>query len=203
MSVPKVIFKYSQIYDDFLKSMRKDKNEKYPSRKDILDFRKRFEGAWIKEEKRVLKEISKITGLEWEEKFIYCYLVAEGDFSLSDPMTLVIYREGAFKDLEFLIDNLVHETIHRIFSEKENLKACQKSWEWVNNNYKGETRKTKIHILVHAVHNHIYLEIYNKKRLNRDIEWAQEHKDYRRAWELVQREGYDKIIKEFRERINE
>ena len=201
MNVPRIIFKYSRIYDEFLRLMRKDEDKNYPSRKEILNYIKEVIEIWSKDESRIFKEVSKVIGLEWKEKFIYCYIVTEGKFSLSDPMTLVVYRKGSFRDLDVFVDYLVHESIHRIFSARDNFLSCKEAWDYINRKYKKETRKTRIHIMVHAVHEHIYLKFYSKKRLERDIKWAKKHKDYRRAWEIVQGEGYDNIIKEFKKRI--
>lgn len=200
--IPKIIFRYSWIYNNFLRTMRREKKKDYPSRKEILSYIKKAEKTWERDEKKVFKEISKIAGLEWKEKFIYCYMVTEGEFSLSDPMTLVVYKKGSFRDLDVFVDYLVHESIHRIFSARDNFLSCKKAWDYINRKYKKETRKTRIHIMVHAVHEHIYLKFYSKKRLERDIKWAKKHEDYRRAWEIVQGEGYDNIIKEFQKRIN-
>ena len=60
---------------------------------------------------------------------------------------------------------------------------------------------TKNHIFVHALHKEIYLKLFDEKRLKRDIEKCQKHEDYKRAWEIVEKEGYKNIIKEFRMRI--
>ena len=197
---PKIIFRYSNVYYEFLKTgLTKRKKFKYPSertKKKVLNYIRKIEKTWKKDEKKVLKEISKITGLKWKEKYIYCYIVSEGNFALSDPMTLPIYKKPAA-----FIDLLVHELVHRIFVPEENFQKSKKAWKYIYRKYKNETERTKIHIVIHAIHNHIYLKLYNEKRLKRDIQWAAPHRDYRRAWEIVQKEGYQKIIEEFRKRI--
>lgn len=193
--IPKIVFRYSGIYDKFLRT-RKKKQKDYPSRRKILNYIKKVEKIWRKDERKILREISKITRLEWKEKFIPCYIITEGDFSLSYPMTIVMYKKP-----DFFIDVLVHELIHRIGVPEENSQRFKKSWEYINRKYKNETFKTKIHIRIHAIHNHIYLKFYNEERLKRDIKWASKHRDYRRAWEIVQKEDYQNIIKELNKRI--
>ena len=194
--IPEVIFRYSNIYNIFLKTLKREKKREYPSKRKILNYIEKAERIWRKDERKILKEISRITKLEWREKYIHCYIVSEGDFSLSDPMTLLMYKK-----LNFLVDVLVHELIHRIFVTKKSFKKSEKAWKYIHNKYKKETWKTRIHILVHAVHNHIYLKFYSEERLKRDIKWASKHRDYKRAWDIVQKEGYHNIINEFRKRI--
>ena len=191
---PKVIFRYSWIYNEFFKSLEKKK--KYPSAKKILNYIKKLEKLWRKDEKKVLKEISKITGLEWKEKQIICYVVGRGKLSFSDPITLLMYRK-----LDFSIDVLVHELIHRIFAVRENFLRSKKAWRYFHNKYKKETKNTRAHIVIYAIHNHIYLKLFNEERLKRDIKWISKHRDYKRAWDIVQKEGYQNIINEFKKRI--
>ena len=77
----------------------------------------------------------------------------------------------------------------------------QEGWDYFFRKYKNETLNTKIHIQVHAIHSHIYLKFFNKKRLERDVKLISHLKDYKRAWEIVQKEGYENIIKEFAKRV--
>ena len=199
--IPKVIFRYSWIYDEVFKELKGKKRSKYPSRVKIFNYIEKLEKTWRKNEKEILKEIAKSHGLRWQERFIYCYLTTEGLISFSEPTTLLIYSKNSFRKIDFVIDILTHELIHRIISPKENWQRCEKAWEYIDRKYKKESFTTKIHIRIHAVHSHIYLKFYGKKRLERDIEWMQKYRDYKRAWGIVQKEGYQNIIKEFRKRI--
>lgn len=89
--------------------------------------------------------------------------------------------------------------MHQIqFQNSERTKAW---WKYIETKYKKESRLTKNHILLHAVHWQLYLNLYNKSRLERNMKSDEEHTDYKRSWEIVQREGYKKIISDFRERI--
>ena len=60
---------------------------------------------------------------------------------------------------------------------------------------------TNSHILLHAVHKEIYLRLFDEKRLKRDIKKCQKYKDYKRSWEIVEKEDYENIINEFRKGI--
>ncbi|RZD30542.1 hypothetical protein CXT76_02385, partial [Candidatus Parvarchaeota archaeon] len=72
--IPKIVFRYSNIHDSFWKNyleifykLKKDPRTKkildeYPSNKKIINFINKIRPLWEKDEKRILKEISKITG---------------------------------------------------------------------------------------------------------------------------------------------
>lgn len=62
--VPKIIFKYSWIYNQHWREVyRKDKN--YPSEKEILSYIKKVENLWRRDEKTILKELEVVSGLRW------------------------------------------------------------------------------------------------------------------------------------------
>jgi hypothetical protein len=54
---------------------------------------------------------------------------------------------------------------------------------------------------LHAFHSHIYLKFFDEERLKQDIKRVKKLKDYRKSWEIVEREGYEKIINEFVKRV--
>jgi len=59
------------------------------------------------------------------------------------------------------------------------------------------------HILLHAIHKSIYLDILkDKSRLEREKQILKEIKatDYVRSWEIVEERGHENIINEFKER---
>jgi len=193
MLIPKIIFKYSWVYDEIWKN--KFGADGYPSSKQILSYIKRAERLWRKDENKVLTELSKISGLQWKSKFISCYVVG-WCVPFSDPMTLPIY-----KYIDYFVDFLIHELIHNLFTQKGNLDKSKKSWGYFYRKYNKETETTIIHVPLYAIHSRIYLKFYNKKRLNKDMKLMKYLPDYKRAWDIVQKEGYNEIIKEFTKRI--
>jgi hypothetical protein len=100
--------------------------------------------------------------------------------------------EGKANDF---IDVLTHELIHNIFTQ--NQECLKKAWDFFNRKYKKESRVTRIHILVHAVHSHIYMKFFGEERLKRNVKRLTFRQDYKRAWEIVQRQGYHNVIDEF------
>ena len=195
MKTPKIIFKYSWIYDQTWKEgwlMKKVKN--YPSERKILNYIKKVEKLWRKDEKKVLKELSKVSHLKWKAKSIDCYIVGRCR-SFSWPLTVRIFD----KDLDHFIDVLIHELIHNLFIQ--NFKELSNIRQYLGSKYKKETKTTNVHIIVHAFHSHIYLKFYNEKRLKKDIKFISRFSDYKKSWEIVQKEDYQNIINEFIKRV--
>ncbi len=198
---PKIIFKYSWIYDqnwkEWIKVYEKGKKYPYPDSMQVQNYIKRVEKLWQKSEKQVLEEMSKIAGLKWKEKSITCYVVGNC-VPFSDPLTPRAYE----KKPDYFIDVLVQELIHQLFTQEGNLRQSAKAWKYFEEKYKNEPSRATIHIPLHAIHRHIFLKFFGKKRLNREIKKASKWPDYKRAWGIVQEEGYQNIIREFKKRIN-
>ena len=67
-------------------------------------------------------------------------------------------------------------------------------WKFLEKRYKKESMLTINHIIVHAIHSKIYLEYFDNKELNYNIEKDKRDKNYARSWEIVNDLGYKKII---------
>lgn len=199
MEIPKIIFSYSWIYDNNWRkwiTLYKNKKGKYPDSKETLSYIKKVSSLWGRYDKKILSELSKITGLKWKKKMIKCYVVGKC-VPFSDPLTLPVYQG----EENYFIDVLTHELIHQLFTQEGNLEKSKEAWKYMDERYKEETHTTRIHIPLHAIHSHIYMMFFDKKRLNRDIKYISFLPDYKRSWEIVQREGYKNIINEFRRGI--
>lgn len=199
--IPKIVFKYSSIHDSFwqkyldffYKAHKNPKTKKildnYPSRRKLENYIEKVRPLWEKEEQRVLKEIERIMNLKWQEPIIKVYLVG-GCIPYSDPLTMKPYP-----NLNDFVDVLIHELIHQI--QSQNSKTFRKWLNYMRKKYGKEKRKTKSHILLHAVHKKIYLELFDEKRLKRNLKRSVRD-SYKRAWQIVEEEGYEEIIKKFK-----
>ena len=199
MKTPKIIFSYSWIYDSNWRkwiTLYRNKKGKYPDSKETLSYIKKISSLWDSYNKKILSELSKIARLKWKKKMIKCYVVGKC-VPFSDPLTLPIYQG----EEDYFIDVLIHELIHQLFTQEGNIERSKKAWEYIDKNYEKESHTTRIHVPLHAIHSHIYNKFFNKKRLNRDIKRISFLPDYRRSWEIVQKEGYKNILNEFTRRI--
>lgn len=197
--LPKIKFKYSWVYDEMWKEAYgiKAEPEEYPDCKRLERYTGSVEKVWRKIEKNVLREMQRLSGLKWNGGEIICYAVTKvRPFSV--PLTVPVY-----KDKTQFIDILVHELIHNLFGQnKGRLLKDSKFYK----KYRKYNLKTRIHILLLAIHKALYLKFFSKKRIKRDIDRAEKYSkkypQYKRAWEIVEKEGYENIIKEFRKRLD-
>jgi hypothetical protein len=197
--IPEIEFIYSFIYDGAFMTVKYKKWPEYSKaeikkfKKDMNKYLKDLEKMWKKEGRQILQKIQTVSGFSWKEKKIKVYIVSEIPHSFSDPLTLNFkYR----KDMKISRDVLTHELLHQI--QIQNEKKINKYYDQIYKNYKKELRVTKSHIFVHAAHKKIYLELSGEDRLKIDIKKCQKWPGYKRAWEIVEEEGYENILNEFK-----
>jgi hypothetical protein len=196
MLTPRINFRYSYIYDknmeEWTKPYRARYHYKYPSEKEVEQKLKSYERVWSPYSIKILSDMSKVYGLKWKEKVLECYIVGFVT-PFSDPLTLHShYSSGMF------VDRLTHELIHQMQGQNED--ETEPIFKWLYKKYPKETENTKNHIPVHAVHAQICLDLFDEARLKKIIKGIPVP-DYIRAWEIVQEEGHENLIKEFRKRI--
>ncbi len=198
MLIPTLKFKYSWIYDQNWKNWLKlyKLTPINLSVDQILRRIEKIQKIWSKHEHNILKEISTTSHLPWKEEEITCYVVSRC-IPFSDPLTIDANRSDETKT----IDILTHELIHRIFVQEGNMQKSQKAWDYFQKKYSGQSLNVITHILLHAIHMHIFLKFFDRKRLEREIKILKHLDDYRRAWEIVLKEGYQRIITDFTVRI--
>ncbi len=193
--IPKIEFVCSWIYyknwEEWVKLNPRLRNQPYPSYDRVLKYAKKIEPKWRKVERKILTELSKATNLQWKKEPILCYLVGRC-VPFSDPLTIhVSYKT----DNEF-IDVLTHELIHQLFIQ--NYRITEPVWNYLGKKYKNESVNTQNHIFVHAIHQHILLKLFTKKRLERELAWAQKLPAYKKSWDIVETEGHENLIKVLR-----
>ncbi|MGV8171124.1 MAG: hypothetical protein ACP5OA_00350 [Candidatus Woesearchaeota archaeon] len=196
MKTPKIIFRYSEIYDKRWKVHFK--NESYPTGEEITRYTKDIETIWERKEKEILEEMSNITGLDWYDETIICYIVGICR-PFSDPLTIGIYFQK-YRDKEDFIDVLVHELIHQLFTQKDNFIAVKRYIDELRKQHKGLSETALLHIPLHAIHQHIYNDLFDVDRLQRDKELSKQSIDYDKSWEEVEKQGYKNIIKELKKK---
>ncbi|MBS3081819.1 hypothetical protein J4416_02690 [Candidatus Pacearchaeota archaeon] len=196
--LPEIEFRYSSIYDEIyrnspdIKKILKRTNRKYPSREEIIDFIDKMNIIWKVYKNKILGEISKISGLKWSERKIICYVVGSCRI-MSDPLTLCVYKE-----MDYALDALTHELIHQIQFHTDD-KKWSKWLKYLDLKYPKYSEFAKSHVFVHAVHKEIYLELFDTRRWERNVEDSKNFSDYKVAWQMVKELGHNKIIKKFKQ----
>ncbi|MCK5416537.1 hypothetical protein KAI92_03865 [Candidatus Parcubacteria bacterium] len=193
MTKNKIKFIYSSIYDehfrDWIKQIKGDLSD-YPSRDFIVQYLKDIEDSWRKIEASVLLELSNSSNMSWDDGVLKCYIVGNC-IPFSDPLTLKPYD-----DKNIFIDKLVHELIHELFLQNSNRKKYKDILSFIENKYPKESKRTKLHIPLYALHTSIYYKLFTKKRMDDDIKFSNQFRDYKRAWDIVNKAGYKDILTE-------
>ncbi len=147
-----------------------------------------LEGEWSKWQPRVFKTLAEITGLDWQESDIRCYVVSGTKASFSHPLTLKLYDSP-----EVMFDTFVHELIHRLLKNPNAPESVREARKKFMEPYETEPTATKYHIILHALHAQLALVLFGEERMQRIIE-APKNPDYIRAWDIVRERGRESIL---------
>ncbi len=142
-----------------------------------------------------LREMTRILGISWERKEIEVTMLPLAIGSFSRPLTLSLSkRNGKPFDIEDAADILTHELIHNALLEHS---LYRDATEKLAKDYPQEPFLMQVHILVHSVHAIIYETSRGTNRKERDIQRCQKNPPYKKAWEIVEKEGSQKILKKY------
>ena len=203
MKIPKVEFRWSFIYEEkfhapFVKGIIFNR-ESY--RTYVERYIERVKQKWQPISSEVLGFMAKISNLKWKAKTIPCYIVKISTIGpISDPLTIPIQLKVGKKVFRLttdrFIDILIHELIHNLFIQNETI---DRYFDYlINKKYRKEGWNVAIHVPIHAIHQEIFLKFFDKKRLDREKKICENYPDYKRAWEIVEKEGSKEIIKELK-----
>ncbi len=181
--IPKLNFTYSYIYDSTFAALE---GKKYTEK--AKDEAEAYTRALKKEfshfSKSVLSGIRKASGLEWQKRVIDVYVSKYAPYSISVPLTMRIV-----KDAKAGTAILVHELAHNIVFQNQKRIRYEKLFR----DFSKESTATKYHIIEGAI-----LYLLNKEMFADGTggffkydNWAfpRAGKDYRRAMEIVLRDG--------------
>ena len=164
-------------------------NERFKLNTDGLEEKfLRLLTIWKKQEKKIIKGLEKITGLSFLRNYIDIFLINPDNApSISHP-AIVKVDDNENKTIRTIIHELIHSLM---WDNKEKVNWSAK----IHKLFKNENRKTAIHIAVHAILEAVYTDILKKPDdIIKDIKESQKRSDYKRAWEIVKKEGYKNII---------
>lgn len=199
---PKVNFHYSSIYDHIWRDAwenRTDKEGEYPTMAHSMKFLKNLEKDWRKVEAKVFKATASVGGRPWSVISHDCYITGKaGAFSI--PLTI---PSGLYKSQPpgYMVDVLTHELIHRYISQEEILRVKNlgdgKRWDNFRKNFPKENFNVIAHVIVQALHELVYLKVFNKSRLVRDKKFLSQFPDYKRAWDIISEHGAQNIVDQY------
>lgn len=184
--------------------IKSDKNNKILTYDELEQRADDYRRAWKKYEGQVLTGLQKIYDLSFRLKMIN---VAIAPWTVGAGISFPLIIDSKSEPDEF-VDVLAHELIHILLTDNNILTVMNiKS----RNRLKfGELFGTEhsdltlVHIAVHAGLKKLYLDILNDpKRLERDVEHCKKSPDYKKAWDYVEKNNYEEILKKIRNRYKE
>lgn len=196
--LPEVIFRYAYPLDmNRRRYFERENKGEYPSIDEVKKEKRQWEELWsdLNEDKQVMKAIAEITGIVYPYS-IQVFVIGGGLNPMSEPLILPVKtklsdQEGSREEL------ILHELLHVILDDPQSVSEIQNYRDYIHDKYEGESPKTINHILVYAVLTKLFERFLPAFSIDDFIKKEWEH--YWRAWEIVQKEGSDTIIKKFRE----
>ncbi|MCH7529792.1 hypothetical protein IIB50_01610 [Patescibacteria group bacterium] len=186
--LPKITIKYGKLIDPFFKDSVEKNYPDYifPSIEEVKKKVELFKEEWNSNGEKLLTAIFDITGLQFVRSHIDVFVVTATPRDMSAPFII----RSRYTPEEF-VDMMLHELLHVLFGDNK-LRFLK---------IEGESDRTLNHIEVFAVLTKLYKDTINDEiRLGkvRDKSYKGNNLEYKRAWELVDKIGYEKIIKELR-----
>lgn len=180
---PRIEIKYGRLIDPFFIEYSKHKHPSWvpPEEQCVREKVETFKTAWEEVGEKITRAIMEVTKFSFVREVFDVYIVSGTPRDMSDP---IIIRSRWNPD-EF-IGSLLHEILHRFCTLNR-----------IEFGYPSETRSTQTHIYVFALIEYTYRDVLNDEvgleaiKLRAD----ENNPEYRRAWEVVSRDGYKSIIK--------
>ena len=195
--IPRLNIQYSKLLDPIFIFYCKNNpdlkefgwNDWTPPTQEVISERvKKYKEVWNKYEKLVLTSICKKTSLKFNREVIDVYIVSGNSRQLSFPIVI----KSGFSQEEFL-EVLSHELIHRLFNI--NSKIVYK--DIFKEMFPNESQTTQEHVITFALLKYLYNEVLkNDAYLSKSIQNTK-NTEYKRAWNIVETEGYKKLLKDF------
>ena len=183
--LPKINIYYSYIYDKAVHTLTGKKYNK-ECVKGGNKFASMLEKGSANILPKALKSYEEVSGLRWKDPFIEVFVVHGIPWDFSWPVTIKV-RENK-KDA---VETLIHELGHQLLIQNEEI---IRSRNGIITKYGKENQIVKDHILLHAVLWKLYSKLFGEHELHNIIIGYQKWKYHYRAWQIVKKEGADKII---------
>jgi hypothetical protein len=193
MDLPKLSFIYAYPLDVELRRSFEERGQIYPGQGEIRDVMKHWEALWQEANTQhdILGKLAAITQ-RVPERNLECFIFGRGLTPKSTPFMLPIWnrQQKQWSEAKF-IDLMIHELLH-IFLVTDNAVYRER----VREKYANEEPVTQNHILLYAMLNQIYQDIWKTN----PIDFGRDNlpPGYIRAIEIVKEQGYKKIIEEYR-----
>ncbi|MEK6940582.1 MAG: hypothetical protein AABW49_01640 [Nanoarchaeota archaeon] len=156
----KLSFIYSPAYDNMLTSMalQEFSNAQIVEVKQYISD---LEVFWENEEKRIIKEIEKVSGLNFQKK-IDCYVIKNMQFT-AFSMPLTIKMDPKFSRVRAV---LIHELIHFLLSSHRSTKTLIHK---LNARYPAKDHEFKSHLPVYLIQKKVLENLFGEESIKKDM----------------------------------
>jgi hypothetical protein len=196
MNIPEIKIFHAWLLDnafkEYIKFVKEPEKFKVIDDDQVKDKIALLTTVWKEKEKTILEGMCRVIGLEFSNNSIDVNMVGTYWKAFSTP--LVVSAKYAPEDF---IDVLTHELIHVILTKNTTGKFVGDIWDKLYS--EAISKSSRNHVLVHAIHKAIYLDVLNQpERLQLDINKCQKAPGYADAWNIVEKRGYKELIEEFK-----
>ncbi len=189
---PELKFYTSTFYEGQLTKQTTNKSNKL-SREEFVEL-----VTQIKQRKNQLQhylnEITQMLQVTWERKEIEVWLVNRYNVSFSHPLTIAVMNPSRVRDMEEIIDVIIHELIHVALPLHP---QYAHALEELKKDYPTATKTTQIHIIVHAILAIYFQKLRGNHRMSMDIQYLENYPEYKQAWDIVLEKGPEKILEKY------
>ena len=195
MEIPKVKFIYAYPFDVGRRNLYSERNlGHYPSIEEVRKKMSDWQNLWDetnKNDKIILKlvELTKRT----PERSLECFVFGGGINPMSTPFLMPIMSKGKERSDEKFIDTMIHEIAHIFVS------GASKYFDMVREKYSKELVLTQNHIIIYALLEKIYLDVFISKPM--DFGSNDLPEKYDKAVQIVMEQGYQNLIDEYQKLV--
>lgn len=191
MEKPKLTFIYAFPLDRGRRALVESKGKEYPNQDIVFEKARSWQELWDKEDARCgfLQRLVDIIG-SLPERSLECFVIGGGLTPMSTPFIIPVLGKDGYRTDEQFIETTIHELIHIFVSH-----GHREYWDMVREKYSDESLSTQNHIIVYAILEKIYKEVFNGVPGDYDRDDMPE--GYQRAIEIVKEIGYEELVKEF------
>lgn len=182
---------YNTISKDVDEARKRIDEGTFPTEESIRKKVEVFKEVWKPKEGVILSGMTEALGLTFYQSCVDVFITPFKN-PISDPIVI----PPKF-DSDLFVDVLTHELFHCLLSDNvENIPYK----EILLKEYPEEQPLVQNHVFLHAGLKYVYLDVLKEpSRLDRDIERHLNASGYNRAWEIVEKEGYNELIERFKD----
>lgn len=202
MNLPEIRIKSSFLLNDkviplLLPELKGSGRESESTEEYLFNKVSEYNKAWEEHGEAILHAMCEVLEVKFNQNIIDAYVLPINN-SFSDPMIISTKYSS-----ERFVDVFTHELTHRLLTDNNKLTGTRDrklSSYWKDLFGDEHSFKTLVHIPIHAMLEHIFLNILqDPSKLQKDQELCKRFPDYELAWNYVEKHGSERILAQLKE----